>query len=97
MKQHLLKNQNGQTLIEYLIIVALVGVGSIALMRAVGQNINTRFATVVTALGGKVTGGKKADDVTASMYKNRDLRNFVSGAVGNNRKKDSESDLAPSE
>lgn len=97
MKKQILKNQRGQTLIEYLIIVAIVGVGSIALMRAVGQNINTRFATVVTALGGKVTGNKTAEDVTASMYKRRDLKNFVGGAVGSGKKKDSENDSQDSD
>lgn len=74
-------NQKGQTLIEYLIIVALVGVGSVALMRAVGQNINTRFADVVHALGGKVEGDRNAAEVSENMYRKRDLRDFVEGSV----------------
>lgn len=74
-------NQKGQTLVEYLIIVALVGVGSVALMRAVGQNINTRFADVVHALGGKVEGDRSAADVSENMYRKKDLRDFVDGSV----------------
>lgn len=76
-----IKNQKGQTLIEYLIIVALVGVGSIALMRAVSQNINAKFANVVHALGGTVEGDRKAASVSESMYRKRDMKDFVSGAV----------------
>ncbi len=76
-----IQNQRGQTLIEYLIIVALVGVGSIALMRAVSQNINTRFADVVHALGGTVEGTREAAKVTANAYRKRDLKDFVNGTV----------------
>jgi len=76
-----IRNQKGQTLIEYLIIVALVGVGSIALMRAVSQNINAKFAGVVHALGGTVEGGRKAAAVTENMYRKRDMKDFVNGAV----------------
>jgi len=87
-----LKNQKGQTLIEYLIIVALVGVGSIALMRAVSQNINTRFADVVRALGGNVEGDRRAAEVTTNMYRKKDLRDFVDGTVANQSKGSSDKD-----
>ncbi len=78
----ILNNQKGQTLIEYLIIVALVGVGSVALMRSVGQNVNAQFAQVVHALGGEVEGNRKAATVSANAYKKKDLKNFVSGSIG---------------
>jgi Flp pilus assembly pilin Flp len=78
---HPLRNQKGQTLIEYLIIVALVGVGSIALMRAVSQNINAKFAGIVHALGGTVEGNRTAATVTENMYRKRDMKDFVNGAV----------------
>lgn len=77
-----LNNQKGQTLIEYLIIVALVGVGSVALMRSVGQNVNAQFAQVVHALGGEVEGNRRAAKVSANAYKKKDLKNFVSGSIG---------------
>jgi pilus assembly protein Flp/PilA len=76
-----MNNQRGQTLVEYLIIVALVGVGSIALMRAVSQNINARFADVVLALGGNVEGGREAAEVSSNMYRKRDMKDFVNGTV----------------
>lgn len=76
-----LHSQKGQSLVEYLIIVAIVGVGSIALMRAVGQNLNARFADVVYSLGGTVEGNRKASDVSTHMYRKRDLRDFAQGTV----------------
>lgn len=82
-----IKNEKGQTLIEYLIIVALVGVGSVALVRAVSQNINTRFADVVHALGGKVEGSRESAVVSTHMYRKRDLHDFVNGSVQNNSSK----------
>ena len=81
-----IQNQRGQTLIEYLIIVALVGVGSVALMRAVSQNINTRFADVVYALGGKVEGNRQAADVSSNAYRKRDLKDFVNGSISGSSK-----------
>jgi Flp pilus assembly pilin Flp len=75
------RSQKGQSLVEYLIIVAIVGIGSIGLMRALGQNLNTRFADVVYALGGKVDGNRKAADVSTHMYRKRDLKDFAQGSV----------------
>jgi pilus assembly protein Flp/PilA len=75
-----LNNQRGQTLIEYLIIVALVGVGSIALMRAVSQQINFKFAAVVKGLGGSVEEIGTAE-VRKNMMRNRDMKDFASGAL----------------
>ena len=81
-------NQRGQTLIEYLIIVALVGVGSVALMRSVSQNINARFANVVYALGGKVEGDRQASEVSSNAYRKRDLKDFVNGTISDKSNKD---------
>jgi Flp pilus assembly pilin Flp len=88
----LIGNNKGQSLVEYLIIVALVGVGAMAVMRSVGQNVNVQFAKVVKALGGEVQGNTKASAVTEKMYQKRDLRNFVRGATGSTNSKDDSTD-----
>jgi pilus assembly protein Flp/PilA len=77
---HPVSNQRGQTLIEYLIIVALVGVGSIALMKTLGSQINRNFAKTVGALGG--TGAENIGDlkVSKSTYEKKTLSNFAKGA-----------------
>jgi Flp pilus assembly pilin Flp len=76
-----LRNQKGQSLVEYLVIVSLVGISSIAIMRAVGNNISAQFAQVAKALGGTVEGDAKAEKVSGNMYKKKDLKNFFHGAA----------------
>jgi len=76
-----LKNCRGQGLIEYLIIVAIVAVGSIAVMRTVGANINVQFAKVSQALGGKSASGIEHHEVTKTMHSKKDLGSFFDGAV----------------
>lgn len=80
-----LKNNKGQGLIEYLIIVAIVAVGSIAVIKTVGGNLNVKFATVANALGGKETRAIKAHEVTESMYKKRDFSDFFEGSVNSSK------------
>lgn len=83
----LTKNQNGQGLVEYLIIVAIVAVGSISVIKVVGANVNVQFANVAQALGGTDSRKKEAHKVTDTMYKKRDLSDFFEGSV--NSKSDS--------
>lgn len=89
----ILKNKRGQSLVEYLVIVAIVGVGSIAIMRSVGQNIQARFANVVHALGGNVEGNKTAATVSSNTYRKRDLKDFAKGTV-TGKSKNSDGDEA---
>lgn len=75
------RNQKGQGLVEYLILVALVAVSSIAVMRVVGNSVNVQFTKVAKALGASVDGDLSRPTVSASAYKKRDLTNFLQGAV----------------
>lgn len=79
----LIKSQKGQGLIEYLIIVCLVSVASIAVMRVIGQNINAKFSQVANSIQGKksTAGGVHMDEIRETHYKKRDLSNFFSGAA----------------
>lgn len=74
------KKQSGQSLVEYLVIVALVAVGGIGIMRVVGQSINVSFARVAKSLGANVEGKLESADVRSSNYSKKTLRNFMSGA-----------------
>lgn len=74
-------NQKGQSLIEYLIIVSLIAVGSIAIVRTLGQNVYARFGNIANALQNK-SESIQVDDVTESQYKKRNLNNFFKGAAG---------------
>ncbi|WP_413585322.1 Flp family type IVb pilin [Bdellovibrio sp. HCB274] len=82
----LIKNNKGQGLIEYLIIVAIVAVGSIAVIKLVGANIDVQFANVAKALGGE-SGKIAAKEVTDGVYKKRDFGNFFEDAVNDKSSK----------
>ncbi len=81
----ILKNSRGQGLIEYLIIVAIIAIGSISIIKVVGGNLNVQFANVAQALGGNGSRKKEAHEVTDTMYKKRDLGNFFEGSVNSSK------------
>ena len=73
-------NNKGQSLVEYLILVALMAVASISVIRAVNQTVKGKFTEVNYALRGKKT-NVKYDRIDKSHYRKRDLSDFVSGAA----------------
>ncbi|KYG62220.1 Flp family type IVb pilin [Bdellovibrio sp. HCB117] len=82
-----LKNKKGQGLIEYLIIVAIVAVGSMAVIKVVGANVGVRFANIANVLGGKAAGTNvQVQEVTESMTKKKDFSNFFDGATNQQSK-----------
>ena len=78
-------NRKGQGMIEYLIIVAIVAVGSISVIKVVGGNLDVQFANIAQALGGTDTHKKQAYEVGTSLYKKRDLGNFFEDSVDSSR------------
>jgi pilus assembly protein Flp/PilA len=74
-------NQKGQSLVEYLILVALVAVSSIAIVRSVGQNIQAKFADVAHSMGATVEGNREAAPVSSEQYRKKDFRDFLSGSL----------------
>jgi pilus assembly protein Flp/PilA len=48
-----MKNQRGQSLIEYLVIVSIIAIGSIAIVRSLGETVYVRFANITNALQNK--------------------------------------------
>ena len=77
MKQSL-TNQRGQGLVEYLIIVALMGIAAIGIMRVMGQTVSANFATITSALQGKKQAAHR-ENVNETLYKKKDLGNFFDG------------------
>jgi pilus assembly protein Flp/PilA len=72
-------NSKGQSLVEYLIIVSLVAVGSIAIMRGLGQTVYVRFANITNALQGK-SPEIQPDAVKEEHYQKRGLDDFFKSA-----------------
>lgn len=83
MKKKILKNRRGQGLIEYLVLVTLVAVGTIGIVRVVGANVSVQFANVAKALGSGDGDQLQAEKIEANMYNKKDLSNFMKGSIGN--------------
>jgi Flp pilus assembly pilin Flp len=74
-----LRCQRGQGLVEYLIIVSLMGVASIVVIRVVSQSLNSKFATVAAALQGQTK--KQSVEINDNLFKKKDLGNFMNGVA----------------
>jgi pilus assembly protein Flp/PilA len=85
MRKSDIRNQKGQGLIEYLIIVALVAVAAISILQIVGQNVTAQFAKVAYAIQGKSSSSVKADEVRETSYKRKDMSNFFKGAANRDK------------
>ena len=81
-QSNIIKNSRGQTLVEYLIIVAIVAIGTLGIMRVVGHNLSARFATVAAALSGHEK-KYQGSTIEAHHHSNKDLSNFMRGTGGN--------------
>ena len=79
-------NKRGQGLVEYLVLVALMGVATIGIIRTLNQTVKSRFANAVFALQGK---NQKATthNMKKEEYQRSDLSNFMSGAASSDKKK----------
>lgn len=76
-----IKNNKGQGLVEYLILVAIIAVGAIGIVRVVGSNVSIQFTNIAKALGSGDSNQIKAEAIDPKMYSKKDLSNFLSGAV----------------
>lgn len=77
------KNQKGQGLVEYLILVALMAIASIAVLRVLNQTVNAKLASVTYALQGK----RKAvsvETIDESTHEKKDLSDFFNGVGSGN-------------
>lgn len=52
MVKKFFKDESGATMIEYALLAALISIVAIVVITAVGQNVNTTFDKVNTALDG---------------------------------------------
>jgi len=79
-------NHKGQALTEYLILTALIGVASIAVVQVLGSNLRSRMAIISEALRGKrieIEGVQSKE----KHYQVRDLGDFNEGMQDNDQEK----------
>lgn len=83
-----IRNQKGQALMEYLILVCLMGVACIGMVRLLQNTLNVNFANAVNSLQGGSSRKIAHEKVEDSDTKKKDFSNFMRGT--SQRKNDSE-------
>ena len=76
----LVKNSRGQGMIEYMILVALIAIGTIGVVKVVGQNVGKQFENINRGLGAKKTQKLQLDNASDGQTNRKDLSNFMDGA-----------------
>lgn len=72
-------NEHGQGLVEYLVIVALMGVATIAIVRTMNEVLQNRFIYVSHALQGDQVSAQKVH-IDKRHFGKRDLGDFMKGS-----------------
>lgn len=84
----LIKSKKGQGLIEYLIIVALIGVATISVVKLLAHSTNYKLGQVINAIQGNTSTKNigTPSSINSSMVKKKDFSNFARGASNNKSK-----------
>lgn len=77
----LLLNQRGQSLIEYVILVALVGVATIGMVRLLQKSVKVNLANVVHALQSDGKRKESFERVNEDDLRKSDFSDFMNGAA----------------
>ena len=75
-----LRNSRGQSLIEYVILVALVGVATIGMVRLLQKSVKVNLANVVHALQGDAGKKESQEKITDDDLRKADFGDFMNGA-----------------
>lgn len=76
----LVRNQKGQGLLEYIILVALVGVGTMGMVRLLQHSLKANFANVIFALQDDSRRKVSGDKISEEDLKKADFGDFMNGA-----------------
>ena len=77
--------QKGQSLTEYLILVALVAISSIGIIRMLGQTTRAQLSVITSSLQGR-SSSAKMEEVKESHYSQKDLSDFMKNSTRSNDK-----------
>jgi len=76
-----LKNQKGQSLIEYMVIVALMAVATMGVMRVLSQTTSGKLASITQSLqGGKGNINIQFEKIEAHDLRKKDMGDFFRGS-----------------
>ncbi len=71
------EKQLGQSLTEYLILVALIAISSIGVIRVLGQTTRAQLSNITNALQGNHSTKIKSIGINDSHHSQKDLSNFL--------------------
>lgn len=76
----MIQNQRGQSLIEYVILVALVGVATMGMVRVLQSSINVNVANIIHALQGSEKRKESFERIEKEDLRKKDFSDFMNGA-----------------
>jgi len=76
-----LRNQKGQSLIEYVILVALVGVATMGMVRILQKSVKVNLANVVHALQSDSKRKESHERISDDDLRKADFGDFMNGAA----------------
>lgn len=77
-----MRNERGQGLIEYLIIVALMAVAAIGIVKVLNKTVQVQFANVIWSLQNRQGAKPRHDRLQSSDYEKKDFGNFMNEGAG---------------
>ena len=75
--------QKGQGMVEYLLIVAIMAVGSMGILRMLGNTTYGKFAQITTSLQGGSSGQVRIERVKPNDFAKKDMSTFFRGSRSN--------------
>ncbi|NCN95274.1 MAG: hypothetical protein GW917_00960 [Bdellovibrionales bacterium] len=74
------RSQRGQGLLEYIVLVALIGVATMGMVRILQSSIKANFANVIFALQDDSRRKVSAEKISEEDLKKADFGDFMNGA-----------------
>lgn len=83
-----LTNNRGQSLVEYMVIVALMAVSTMGIMRVLSQTTSVKLARITQSLQGKTARvSLEVERINKTDVRKKDMSNFFRGSHSNRDKK----------
>jgi len=77
MRKNIKNKERGQSLTEYLILVALIAISSIGVVRVLGQTARAQLSNITNALQGSRARQIRAQEIKESHHSQKDLSDFM--------------------
>lgn len=76
------RNSQGQGMVEYIILVAIIAVASLGIVKVLGHTVTTRLSKITLALQGKSDQARSIEEprVERKHHEKRDMDDFYESA-----------------